>query len=295
MSKVSVAVFGLNGALGQPTLEAIKSPVFADKFQLPILAVTRDASKYTSDEYVKYITGDYISGKDALVKELSGVDVIVELLHPEPALFAAIEAIVAEVKPKVFIPSQFGCNLADAAKVFPGFLLIKTNHSENVRKAGVKVVDVYNGFFAQGLWLYEIVGQAGVDPESKTVTYFGSPETKFAYSSLDDVGRVIASIASKPASELPDFVRVQSGEVSFAEIAKRYEESHNVKLEVKNVSEADAAANAKDVWAQGFDPTKFLFYLQVLASSGVDKGVSFSANENELVNPGESLWKWAKY
>lgn len=295
MSKVSVAVFGLNGTLGQPTLEAIKSPVFADKFQFPILAVTRNSSKYTSDEHVKYIQGDYINGQDALVKELSGVDVIVELLHPEPQLFAATEAIASQVKPKIYIPSQFGTNLEDANKVFPGFLDIKTNHSDAIRKFGIKVVDIYNGFFAQGHWLYEVIGHVGADVNTKTVTYYGSPDQKFAYSSLTDVGRVIASAASKPASELPDKLKVQSGEVSNAEVVKRYEETHDVKFEVKTIPQEDVLAEAKQVWAQGFDPSKFLYYLQVLVSAGVDKGVSFSKNDDELVNPGESLWKWAKY
>lgn len=295
MSKTSIAVFGLNGTLGKPTLEALKSAAFADKFQFPVLAVTRDPSKYTSDEYVKYIAGDYIGGKDALVKQLTGVDVIVELLSPEPTLFSAIEAIVAEVKPKVYIPSQFGCDLDDSGKVLPGFLQIKSDHSAALRKSGVKVVDIFTGFFAEGLWLYEIVGHAGIDTEAKTVTYFGSPDSKFAYSSLEDVGRVIASVASKPAGELPDTVRVQSGEVSFAEVAKRYEESHDVKLEAITVSEADVAAEAAKVWAQGFDPSKFLYYLQVVAAAGVDKGASFSKVDRELVNPGESLWKWTKY
>lgn len=295
MSKVSVAIFGLNGALGQPTLDAIKSSIFADKFQFPILAITRDASKQTSDEHVKYVQGDYINGKEALVEQLKGVDVIVELVSPNPDLFTAIETIVAEVKPKIFIPTQFGCNLEDARKVFPGFLGLKTAHSNNVRKSGIKVVDIYNGFFAQGHWLYEVIGHVGADPKTKTVTYFGSPDLKVAFTSLTDVGRVIASIASKPASELPDKVRVQSGEVSAAEIVKRYEETHNIKFEVKTVPQEEALEKAKQVWAQGFDPSKFLYYLQVLSSAGVDNGVSFSKNEDELVNPGESLWKWAKY
>lgn len=295
MSKISIAVFGLNGTLGKPTLEALKSATFADNFQFPVLAVTRDASKYKSDEYVKYITGDYIGGKDALIKQLIGVDVIVELIHPEPELLASLEAIAAEVKPKVFIPSQFGTDVKAAADIFPGLFQIKTDHSNSIRKLGIKVVDISTGFFAEGAWLYDIAGHAGIDADTNTVTYFGSPDKKIAFSSLGDVGRVIATVASKPASELPDSLKVQSGEVSFGEIAKRYEENHNVKLKVNSVSEADAAAEAKKQWAQGFEPSKVLYYLHYVASAGVDKGVSFSANDDEYVNPGEKLWKWANF
>jgi len=295
MSKVSVAIFGLNGTLGKPTLEAIKSPVFADKFQFPVLAVTRDASKYSSDEYVKYITGDYISGQDALAKELKGVDAIVELVHPGPDLFAAIEGIVKQVKPKIFIPTQFGVELEKAGEVLPGFMRLKSEHSDNVRKFGVKLVDIYTAFFAQDYWLYEEVGHLGADVKTKTVTYFGSPDTKLAYNSLTDIANSIASIISKPTSELPDKVRIQAGEVSVRDIVKRYEETHDIKFTEKFVPLDKVLADAKQVWAEGFDPSKLLYYLQVLAASGLDKGVSFSENEDELVNPGGRLWTWSTF
>ncbi|QFZ27189.1 putative eugenol synthase [Clavispora lusitaniae] len=295
MSKPSVAIFGLNGTLGAPTLNAIQT-TFADKFSFPVLAVTRDTSKVTSTDKVKYIKGDYINGTSELAEQLKGTDVIIELVSPNPDLFAAIESIVTQVKPKLFIPTQFGCDLEAAAKTFPGFLGIKKAHSDKIRETGIKVVDVYNGFFAEGAWLYEIIGHVGADLESKTVTYFNSPSLAFSYSSLKDVGLAIASVASKPVSELPDKVRIQSGTVTFEEVVKKYEETHNVKLEVKEVvPKEEVIKQSKEVWGQGFNPAKFLYYLQVLASLGPDGGVTFSSNDDELVNPGESLWKWTKY
>lgn len=285
--------------MGEPVLKAFESAVFADKFLFPVLAVTRDASKYTSNDKVKYITGDYVNGQDALIKELSGVDVVIELVSPSPPVLAGIEAIVKAVKPKIFIPTQFGCELEGANKVLPGFLAIKSEHSDRVRAfGGIKVVDIYNSLFAQGAWLYEIVGHVGADPETKTVTYFGPHDTKLAFTSLDDVGRAVASVASvasKLPSELPDKVRIQSGEVTAEEIVKRYEQTHDIKFEVKDVPLEEALAEADKVWAEGFNPAKFLYYLHVLAASGRGKGVSFELNERELVNPGESLWTWSKF
>ena len=93
MSKPSVAIFGLNGTLGAPTLNAIQT-TFADKFLFPVLAVTRDTSKVTSTDKVKYIKGDYINGTSELAEQLKGTDVIIELVSPNPELFAAIETIV---------------------------------------------------------------------------------------------------------------------------------------------------------------------------------------------------------
>lgn len=80
MSKPSVAVFGINGALGDSTIAAFLSPTFTEKFSLPILAVTRDASQKTSDEVVKYVQGDLQNAPDALAATLTGVDVVVSLV-----------------------------------------------------------------------------------------------------------------------------------------------------------------------------------------------------------------------
>lgn len=296
MSKTSIAIFGINGALGKPTLEALTSSTFADKFQLPVLAVTRDASKVTSTDQVKYIQGDYITGQAALISELKGIDVIVELLSPNPDVFAATEAIAAAVKPKLYIPTQFGIDIEAGSEVLPGFLGIKVEHADKIRASGIKVVDVYTSLFAEpGSFLYENIASVGGDPAAKKVTYLGSPNTKISFSTLPDVGRVITSLAATPVSEIPQKVRVQSGEVTPAEVVARYEKTHDVKFEVSEISKEQALEDGKKVWAEGFNPSRFLYYLQVLASQGAGKGLSFVKNDNELVNPGEKLWKWSSY
>ncbi|KAM9932410.1 hypothetical protein OXX80_007958 [Metschnikowia pulcherrima] len=298
MSKPSVAVFGLNGALGESTLAAFSSSAFSDKFQLPVLAITRDATTKTSTNVVKYVQGDIQNGKDSLVQKLANTDVVISLLGATPDVLAHIEKIVEEVKPQVYIPSQFGVNIPAASKTFPGFLGFKTAHSEKVRSFGIKVVDIYTSFFVGGIWLYHVIGHIGADPESKSVTYLGSPDTKLSYTTLEDIGRVVVSVASKAFGEknFPDALKVQSGYVSPAEVVKRYEETNNTTLNVKEiVPKEKVLEEAKKVWAQGFDGNKFLYYLNVLVSQGEGAGVHFTENDDELVNPGESLWKWKKF
>lgn len=296
MSKVSVAIFGINGTVGAPLIKAIQSETFAGKFQFPILAVTRDVSKVTSTDKVKYVEGDYANAT-ALAEKLKGTDVIVELVKPDPQIIANVEKVVALVKPKLFVPSQFGVALPDAQKIFPGILALKTEHSKNVRALGIKVVDVYTSFFAEGAWLYEIIGHVGADLESKTVTYFSSPDVPFTYSSLTDIGRSVASLITKPVGELPDEVRIESGKITAGQVVQRYEETHDVKFTVKEVvPREEVLKRAKEEWAaNGFQPAKFLYYLQVVSSLGEGYGTLFSKNDRELVNPGESLWTWAKY
>lgn len=296
MSKVSVAIFGINGTVGAPLIKAIQSETFAHKFQFPILAVTRDISKVTSTDKIKYVEGDY-SQPDALAEKLKGTDVIVELVKPDPVLFANIEKIVGVVKPKLFVPSQFGVDLNEVRTVFPGFLNLKSDHSNKIRALGVKLLDVYTSFFAEGPWLYEIIGHTGADVESKTVTYFSGSDIPFSYSSLADIGRALAALITKPVSELPDEVRIESGKITAGEIVKRYEETHNVKFEVKEtVPRDEVIKRAEAEWAtNGFQPQKFLYYLQVSSSLGKGYGVYFTETVRELVNPGESLWTWSKY
>lgn len=293
----SIAVLGLNGALGQHVLDALES-IFASKVKFPVLAVTRDPSKYTSTDHVKYIGADYTSGGADLAKQLAGVDAIVSLVGVDPTVFKVLEEVVTQVKPKVYVPSQFGVDIDDSHKVLPGFLGIKKAHSDAVRKSGVKVVDIpTGGFAAKGTFLYEYVNHVGADPQTKKVVYRGSPDQDFSFSTTTDVGRVVAAVAVHPSpSELPDKLRVQSGLLTPKKVVERYEQTHDVKFEVEKViSKEDALKEAEAIWAEGFDGAKFMYYLQALISQGEDKGVLFSTNDNELVNPKGSLWKWESF
>ena len=95
---------------------------------------------------------------------------------------------------------------------------------------------------------------------------------------------------------MPDTIRIASDRITTKDVIDRYSKDHNVELKV--VSE-QSAEDAKKEFAEslkaGFDGGKFLWYLQVIAAQGLDKGLLSSKLDNELVNPGESLWKWGKY
>lgn len=289
MSKI--AIIGLGGFLGAPVLESLQSSTFADKVSFPILAVTR--SEKESTDKIKYIKADLVNDIELLSKELAGVDTIVELVGADPTLFAATEKINAAVKPKLFVPSQFGVDVDEALEVLPGFLGLKLDHSNKLRAEGVKVVDIPTGLFGTAEGFAEQAAPiVGVDVEKKLVTYLGSPKNEFAYSILSDIGNVVAAVATGKPSSLPDKLRVQSGSVTQEKIVAQFSKSKLVELSVKEVSEKDAFAEAQKVWEQGFDGNKFLYYLNAVISQGKDKGLWFTKNDNEVVNPKESLWKW---
>lgn len=291
MSKPSVAIIGTNGVLGKPTINAFESSLFADKFQFPIKALSR--SQKSSTDKVDYIQGS-LNDVTKIVEAFKDVDVIIALSGPET--FDLIEPIVKQVRPKLYIPSQFGTEIDKSAKFFPGLLKIKQDHSEAIRNEGIKVVDIITSLFAQPSgFLYEIVGQVGIDVNTSTVNYRGDPDIKFAYTTANDVGKTIAAVSFRNPSGLPDKVRVQSGKLSPREVAKRYEEEHNLKLESHSESAQSALREAQVKYAKGFQPSDFLYYLSILVYQGDDSGLAFSENENELINPGSKLWTWEEY
>ena len=299
MSKVSITIIGLNGFLGKPVLEAINSGIFDDKINFPIKAITRKEPE-TKNDKIEYVVSkiNEESIKSTLSQKLSGTDVVIELIGANPVAFANIEKLVDAIKPKLFIPSQFGTDIPKVDEYAPGFLGIKTQHSENVRKSGVKVVDIITSLFAvPGAFLYEWVGSTGINAEDKTVKLIGDINQQFDISKLEDVGKAVLSIATNPnPKELPDTIRIASDRITVKDVIDRYSKDHNVELKV--VSE-QSAEDAKKEFAEslkaGFDGGKFLWYLQVIAAQGLDKGLLSSKLDNELVNPGESLWKWGKY
>ncbi|KHC73260.1 putative oxidoreductase [Candida albicans SC5314] len=299
MSKVSITIIGLNGFLGKPVLEAINSGIFDDKINFPIKAITRKEPE-TKNDKIEYVVSEINeeSIKSTLSQKLSGTDVIIELIGPNPEAFANIENLVDAIKPKLFIPSQFGTDIPKVDEYAPGFLGIKTQHSENVRKLGVKVVDIITSLFAvPGAFLYEWVGSTGINADDKTVKLIGDINQQFDISKLEDVGKAVLSIATNPnPRELPDTIRIGSDRITVKDVIDRYSKDHNVELKVVSEQSAeDAKKEFTESLKAGFDGEKFLWYLQVIAAQGLDKGLLSSKLDNELVNPGESLWKWGKY
>lgn len=296
MSKVSIAIIGLNGFIGKHVLNAINSGVFDSKIQFPVKAITRKEGSQSTDK-IKYIVSPETSPDDAnLIDSLKGVDAIVELTGPNPELFSKIEKIVEKVKPKLFIPSQFGTDIGQVDTYAPGFLALKTQHSQAVRKLGIKVVDIITALFAvPGAFLYDWVGAAGIT--EKGVNLIGDIDQKFHVSKLEDVGNVVLAVAThQPYSDLPDTIHVASEVITVKDVIDRYEKSKGIKLDI--ISKKSAEEGKKefvDKLNAGFNPKDFLFYLQVIVAQGLDKGTYFSKLDNELVNPNESLWNWGKF
>lgn len=294
MSKVSIAVIGLHGFIGKHVLAAINSGKFDDKIQFPVKAITRKNDSKSTDK-IQYVHAPELSDPK-LATELKGTDVLIELTTPAPDVFSNVEKLIEAIKPKLFIPSQFGTDIPQVDTYAPGFLTLKSQHSENVRKLGVKVVDIITSLFAApGAFLYEWVGAVGVTEQG--VNVIGDINQKLHISKLEDVGNAVLAVATfQPIKDLPDVVHVASDTVTVKEIIDRYSASKGKDLKV--ISEISAEEGKKqfvDKLNAGFNPKDFFFYLQVIVAQGLDKGLYFSKLDNELLNPNESIWKWGEF
>lgn len=293
MSKPTITVFGTNGFLGKPILAALESETFVSKIQLPIRAITRDPSKYEDTEVVKYYKGD-ISDVESFKEALTGTDVFINVgpfnEHFDNPLLAAKK--YADLK--LYIPSQFGTDFDNADfDIIPA----KAEHSKKAREAGIKTVDIYSSLFAvPGVFLYEVLGAVGYDAETKVATIRGDPDFKFDISFLPDIGNAVAAIATyKDYQSLPDKFRISSDKVSQEQVLKHYEETHDVKIERKYITKEETFREGAEKLAKGFSFADFFFYLQSFLSQGTDKGLSFSKNDNDLINPDESVFKYTKF
>lgn len=290
----NIAIFGVNGALAEPTLTALQSPLFAGKVNYPIKVVSRKPQALTSK--ILYITSD-LTNTAELAEQLKGTNVFIELLPPIRELFALIEKLSAVVKPELFIPSQFGADVPQVIKYIPEFYTQEPEHSTNLRALGIKVVDVVTGFFSSPVWLHQVVSHAGVNPEDKTYTVLGDINQKFSVTTVEDIGKTIAAVATHSNfKSIPDNFRVYSELVTPQKVIDLYEKNNNVKLTKKDEFTAEEALKQLTATlTKGFFEDQLLYYLHVIVSQGLDKGLYFSENLREFINPNESVWKWGKY
>ncbi|ODV61614.1 uncharacterized protein ASCRUDRAFT_75604 [Ascoidea rubescens DSM 1968] len=290
-----IAVFGTNGLLGKPVLEALTSSTFSKYFSFPIIAITRDKSRFTSTNLIEFREANLDQSNDSFTQALKDVDVLINVASLDIQLNTLLGAIVKSSSVKLYIPTQFGMELTKIQDYLP-IIDIKIKHSEKARKLGIKTVDISTGLFAvPGSFLYEWLGAVGYSRDDNVATIIGDPDLKFAISKLEDIGKSVASIVSKDPNTLPDSVRIYSDLVSQEQVLERYERSHNIKINRQYITKQQGLEKAQDTLKNGFNIKDFFFYLQVVASQGIDKGSSFSSDERDFVNPNESLFDWGKF
>lgn len=251
--KPTIAVLGSNGTIGVHVLNALLSEQFSDLYTLPIRVVTRDSAKTKSlipaisDANTKFFNSD-VTSASSLAEVFSGADVIINLLGIGISHDAVVEA-AAAAKPKIYIPSEFGSSIKDSGD-YKNLFSVKTKTVEDARAKGLKTVVISNNAFAE--WLLVVPPLGGINyPEKGKFQYYGELDTPIGATSLVDVGKAVASVASKDPSIVPDNIKIAGEKIDVGTLKKVYEKYTGTELETIKLPLEEITTRAKKIAAEG--------------------------------------------
>ncbi|KAH9890052.1 NAD-P-binding protein [Cubamyces lactineus] len=290
----SVAIVGGTGLLGAQASNAFLAE-FKSNFHT-VRVLTRDPSSSGSLDLASKGAHLYKLDESNLARSLDeafkGVDVIVNALSggtPIEVKGAVLEA-AAGNDVKVYFLEEYGVdhriNNHDGYE-HPVFLG-KQRFAAETRKLlhGRKVIALYVGLF-----LEFALTVMGIDLEKNAYTCVGSPSQKFTLTAAADIGRSIARLAilsldPQTASSVPDDVHITGQATS-------YEEIRDAVSRVRGVPPAGVTARDLKQFRDGIirdQASDFFDHLKLVIAEG--KSDFSSDNVKNLINPGETFWKW---
>lgn len=282
MSKPSVVVVGANGVLGPHVLKALVSENFKSLYQLPIRVVTRDASKSSaiSGDDFKYYTADLLSG-EGLEEAFKDVDVVINLLGTKIPHTKVADA-AAAAKAKLYFPSEYGTDIENSGE-YKNLFKIKIDALAYARSLGLKAVAINCGAFAE--FILTVPPFFGINfPEPGKFTYYGDLSTKLSITSLVDVGKVIASVAAKDPSTIPDKVVFSGQNATIEQIKEAYEKAAGTTLEPIQLPLSEVTGPALEVAKRGAQSE--LDFLTGLKGAVYAGAVFHVPAQNEFVSKG---------
>ncbi|EJF63131.1 hypothetical protein DICSQDRAFT_146106 [Dichomitus squalens LYAD-421 SS1] len=292
--KATVAIFGGTGDLG---IHISKIFLTEYRWAFPTICITtRDPASAKAQELAK-LGGELYSFNDSLHAILAGVDLAVNVLPTSVAPEFKAELLHALVRNnvKVYFPSEYAGYDYIHDNLFPGY-----EHEEWAKKRAlaletrailegkVKIINLNTGGFLT--WW---IGPGRVfnwDPAENVYNIVGPSTVKNTLTHQSDIGRAVAQISvlaldPATASTVPTDIRIAGNVVNYEnlrDIVSRVEGIPRGEIICKDI------AAAKDALSQ--DPTSnILDYVVILTGEG---NMDFTVNDNEFVNPGQSLWKW---
>ncbi|KAI0355069.1 NAD(P)-binding protein [Trametes cingulata] len=302
-AKPIVAIIGGTGLLGYDFTTAFLTE-FKTHFS-EIRVISRDPSSQKAQELTakgaKPFKLDEPSLSKALDEAFAGVDVVIDLLShgfiPLETSHGVLEA-VARSPAKVFFLSEWGGDYREP--LFPGLELpvweLKRQLATKARSLmkDKKVISVYTSGFL------ELVFRPGVSVARRTywikvpadeIQCIGPASQRITFTSMTDIGRASARLSllaldPATASKVPDHVHTAGTTVSIAEMRDLLTRYTGKTPEIKSEDLTAARERLKGDASNAH----ILDYVRIASAEGK---VDYSGNnDNELVNPGESLWKW---
>lgn len=194
---------------------------------------------------------------------------------------------IAEVLPsssiKLYFPSEFGVD--HRVHDFSHFEWdYKKQHYEQIRQScpGLHICRVFNGLFLErGLapWY-------GFEAVPNTYEIVGSLDATMSFTALHDVARTVFTIAQMSFASVPDIVKISGDRKSPREIARITEQCRNEPITLKQIP---LAQFREEIASKEFHPVNLL---RINIGEGNLDNSKDGQGHNDLVNPGETLWKW---
>ncbi|KAL6299991.1 hypothetical protein BKA93DRAFT_803954 [Sparassis latifolia] len=136
--------------------------------------------------------------------------------------------------------------------------------------------------------------------DHNTYTSLGTRDKKITFTSKADIGRALAELSIlvlTPAisARVPDQIRISGSAISFTDARDIVQ---RVRREFGNISEVslkgvDLETTRKGVQESLANNSNFSPQAIPLLHLTLNEGqIDFSDNDNELVNPNQSVWKW---
>ncbi|KAJ5190368.1 uncharacterized protein N7498_009353 [Penicillium cinerascens] len=282
-SRPVVAIAGATGHLGRHVASAFLSPPFRDHFSEIIILSRQDSSLSLVPEVNgKYTTRKY--DEDNLVDALRDVQVLVNTVGPSGHSFKEkLVQALPHTKVQVYFPSEFGVDHYVHDFSHLEWDQKKKHFALAQRLPNVKTCRIFCGLFLEdsiGPWF-------GFDTKNGKYESVGSRHTPISFTSLDDVGKTVASLAALPKEKIPEIVHVGGDTRSFAETAEIMQAAGAGPIQVTEISLQNykEEATATTSW----DPAKYLRFL--MGEGKINHTTDGLGSENELVNP-DGLWTW---
>lgn len=286
--QLTVAIFGATGTLGPSIVAAFSQPQVRKHIR-SVIAFSRHANKLERWRSQKNITlRTYTVGtiKEALV----GVDVVINVVNTSDAHFhtTLVKAMAGLGTVKVYFPSEFGIDRSildfrhEAFERCRGLSQLAQDTLGNT-----KVCHVYVGFFLEtilgpALGLVETVGN---DVRFMSI---GSKKTPISCTSIKDTGRSVAQLALLKPSQIPEVIHFGGTTYSLAQMAEIMAKESGDKINVVELTLSDYKASI--LVSHPSNPVEYIRF--VIGEGKVNHGKGGLWNDNELVNPGQTRWRW---
>lgn len=188
---------------------------------------------------------------------------------------------------KLYFPSEFGVD-----HTLPGYThaewVYKKDHAKQAeqRYPNLRVCRIYCGFFLEttvGPWF-------GFNTKEGHYEGVGSVDQPVSVTAFDDVARSVAELSSGDISKVPSTVRLSGDRASMNEVAEimKAHGAGDIRTSV-----IDLEPYKQKAISEHLTPDKFLRF--AMGEGKINFGPGGLGNDNELVNPEETRWKWKKF